>query len=250
MVLRPAVPVGTVLDSVAEVTGVHRRGAYPCPIAADDYSHDLRDPVVQDLEVPSLAGMVDAVDIGSVPAAHQHGLAFGDQDSHQDHRTRCLVEDREVVVVPVAHPAAKGRNLPDTGAEVSNFLANVANTVAIEDCVADMVTFAVDQASLHLVHRDLVPSYSRHAYAADVVVVSDILELPCRLAVAGDPAVAAAALAGHRLTMRKEDDSAMLLSNGRVAAAAAAIAIDYRGLDYYYYYLVDSVADLELGSDY
>lgn len=80
------------------------------------------------------------------------------------------------------------------------------------------------------------------------MVVSDILELPCLLAVAGDPAVAAAA--GRRLTKRKEDDSAMRLSNGRVAAAAAAIAIGYRGLDYYYYYLVDSVADLELGSDY
>lgn len=83
-----------------------------------------------------------------------------------------------------------------------------------------------------------------------MVVVSDILELPCLLAVAMGPAVAVAA--GHRLTMRKEDDSAMQLSNDRVAAAAAAaIAIDYRGLDYYYYYyLVDSVADLELGSDY
>lgn len=80
------------------------------------------------------------------------------------------------------------------------------------------------------------------------MVVSDILELPCLLAEAGDPAVAVAALAGHRLTMRKEDDSVMRLSNGRVAAAA--IAIGYRGLDYYYYYLVDSVADLELGSDY
>lgn len=84
------------------------------------------------------------------------------------------------------------------------------------------------------------------------MVASDILELPCLLAGAGDPAVAVAALAGHRLTMRKEDDSAMRLSNGRVAAAAAvaAIAIGYRGLDYYYYYLVDSAADLELGSDY
>lgn len=82
------------------------------------------------------------------------------------------------------------------------------------------------------------------------MVVSDSLELPCRLAVAGDPAVAVAAPVGHRLTMRKEDDSAMRLSNGRAAAAAAAIAIGYRGLDYYYYYLVDSVADLELGSDY
>lgn len=40
----------------------------------------------------------------------------------------------------------------------------------------------------------------------------------------------------------------MLLSRDPVAAA---IVIDYRGLDYYYYYLVDSVlADLELGSDY
>lgn len=80
------------------------------------------------------------------------------------------------------------------------------------------------------------------------MAVSDILELPCLLAVAVDPAVA-----GHRQTMRKEDDSAMRLSNGREAAAAAAvaaIAIDYCGLDYYYYYLVDSVADLELGSDY
>lgn len=78
------------------------------------------------------------------------------------------------------------------------------------------------------------------------MVVSGILELPCLLAVAKDPAVAVAA--GHRLTKRKEDDSAMQLSNGRVAAA---IAIDYRGLDYYYYYyLVDSVAGLELGSDY
>lgn len=83
--------------------------------------------------------------------------------------------------------------------------------------------------------------------------MSDILELPCLLAVAEDPAVAVAALAGHRLTMRKEDDSVMRLSNGPVAAAAAvaaAIAIGYRGLDYYYYYLVDSAADLELGSDY
>lgn len=82
------------------------------------------------------------------------------------------------------------------------------------------------------------------------MVASDILELPCLLAVAGDPAVAVAALGGHRLTMRKEDDSAMRLSNGPVAAAVAAIAIGYRGLDYYYYYLVDSAADLELGSDY
>lgn len=234
------VPVGTVLDSVAVVMGGHRTGAFPCPVAADDCSHDLRDPVVQDLEVPSLVGTVDAEDIENAEVGHQHGSACGDRDSHQGHRPHYSVEDREVVVVPVAHPVAWDHSLPDTGAEASNFLANVANTAAIEDCVADMVTFAVDQASLHLVHRDLVPSCTRHAYVADVVVVSDILELPCRLVVAG-----------HRLTMRKEDDSAMRLSNGRVAAAVAAIAIDYRGLDYYYYYyLVDSVADLELGSDY
>lgn len=80
------------------------------------------------------------------------------------------------------------------------------------------------------------------------MVVSDILELPCLLA-----KEEAAGLAGdHQPTMVSErlkvDDSAMLLSSGRVAAA---IVIDYRGLDYYYYYLVDSAfADLELGSDY
>lgn len=128
-----------------------------------------------------------------------------------------------------------------------NFLAN-ANTAAIEDCVVDMGTFAVDQAFLHLAHRDLVPSCSRHACGADVAVASDILALPSRLAVAVDPvAVVVAAAGGLQLTKRKVDDSAMLPSNDRVAAA---VAIDYRGLDYYYYYLVDSVLDLELGSDY
>lgn len=131
---------------------------------------------------------------------------------------------------------------------MSNFLANVVNTAAIEDCVVDTVTFAGGQAFLHLGHRDLVPSCSRHAYAAGVVVASDILELPCFLA----KGEAVGPAEDHQQTMvserRKVDDSAMLLSSDRVAAA---IAIDYRGLDYYYYYLVDSVlADLELGSDY
>lgn len=148
------VPVGTVLDSVAVVTGEHHSGAFPCPVAADDCSHDLRDPVVQDLEVPSLAGTVDAEDIESAEVGHQHDLAYDGLGSHRGHRLHYSVGDREVVVVPVVHPAAMGHSLPDTGAGVSNFLANVANTAAIEDCVADMVTFAVDQAFLHLVHRD------------------------------------------------------------------------------------------------
>lgn len=76
------------------------------------------------------------------------------------------------------------------------------------------------------------------------MVEFDSLELPYLLATEGvvDPA------GGHRWEKRKVDDLAMLLSSDRVAAA---IAIDYRGLDYYYYYLVDSVlVDLELGSDY
>lgn len=146
--------VGTVLDSIAVATGEHRTGAFPCPVAADDCSRDLRDPVVQDLEVPSLAGTVGAEDIESAEVGHQHGLACDDRDSLQGHRPHCSVADREVVVVPVAHPAAMGHSLPGTAAGASNFLANVANTAAIEDCVADMVTFAVDQAFLHLVHRD------------------------------------------------------------------------------------------------
>lgn len=217
-------------------------GACPFRVAADDCSHGFRGPVVQDLGVPSLAGTVDVEDIESAVAVHQRGSAFDGRDSHQGHRLRCLVADRVVVVAPVGHLVAMGRSLPDTAAGVSNFLANV-NTAAIEDCVADMVTFAVDQAFLHLVHRDSVPSCSRHACAADVVVASDIPALPFRLAVAMDPA---AAVGDLRLTKRKADDSAMLPSNDRAAAAV----IDYRGLDYYYYYLVDSVLDLELGSDY
>lgn len=110
--------------------------------------------MVQDLEVPSLAGTVDAGDIESAAVGHQHGLACDDRDSHQGHRPHCSAVDREVVVVPVDHPAALDHSLPDIAAVASNFLANVANTAAIEDCVADMVTFAVDQAFLHLAHRD------------------------------------------------------------------------------------------------
>lgn len=108
----------------------------------------------QALEVPSLAGTADGEDTVSAAVVHQHDWACDDRDSHRDHRLHCLVEAREVVVVPVDHLAALDRTLPGTAAGVSNFLANVANTAAIEDCVADMVTFAVDQAFLHLVHRD------------------------------------------------------------------------------------------------
>lgn len=237
------VPAGTVLDSVAAMEG-HRTGACPFRVAADDCLRGYRAPVVQDLVAPSLAGTVDVEDIENAVVVHLHGLAFDDRDSHRGHRLHCLAADRVVVVAPVGHLVAMDHSLPDTVAGVSNFLANV-NTAAIEDCVADMVTFAVDQAFLHLVHRDLVPFCSRHACAADVVVAFDILVLPSRLAVAVD--LAAAAVGDLRLTKRKADDSAMLPSNDRVAAA---VAIDYRGLDYYYYYLVDSVLDLELGSDY
>lgn len=240
------VPVGTVLDSVAAMEG-HRMGACPFRVAAGDCLRGCRDPVVQDLVGPSLAGTVDVEDIESAVVVHRHGLAFDDRDSHRGHRLRCSVVDRVVVVVPVGHLVVMGHSLPDTVAGVSNFLAN-ANTAAIEDCVVDMGTFAVDQAFLHLAHRDLVPSCSRHACVADVAVASDILALPSRLAVAVDPVAVVVAAAGDlQLTKRKVDDSAMLPSNDRVAAA---VAIDYRGLDYYYYYLVDSVLDLELGSDY
>lgn len=241
-VLPSVVPVGTVLDSIAVMAG-HRLGACPSLVAADDCSRDLRDPVDRDPVDPSLADTVDVEDIESAVEVHRHGLAFDDPDSHQGHRLHCLVADRVVVVAPVDHLVVLGHNLPGTAAGENNFLANV-NTAAIEDCVADMVTFAVDQAYLHLAHRDLVPSCSRRACAAGVVVASDILALPFRLAVAVDPA---AAVGDLRLTKRKVDDSVMLPSNDRVAAAAV---IDYRDLDYYYYYLIDSVLDLELGSDY
>lgn len=237
------VPAGTVLDWIAVMAG-HRLGAYPFLVAADDCSRGLRDPVDRDPVDPSLAGTADVEDTESAVEVHRHGLAFDDPDSPQGHRLHCLVADRVVVVAPVGHLVVLGHNLPGTAAGENNFLANV-NTAAIEDCVADMVTFAVDQAYLHLAHRDLVPSCSRRACAAGVVAASDILALPFRLAVAVDPA--AAAVGDLRLTKRKVDDSVMLPSNDRVAAAAV---IDYRDLDYYYYYLIDSVLDLELGSDY
>lgn len=151
-----------------------------------------------------------------------------------------------MVVALVGLLAVMDHNHPGTVAGVNNFLANVVNTVATEDYVVDMVTFAVVQAFLHLVHRDWVPFCSHRAYVADGEVVFDILELPCLLAkvvVRVDPAV------DHQRTTRMVVDSVMLHAND---LAAVATAIDYRGLDYYYYYyLVDSVlADLELGSDY
>lgn len=143
------------------------------------------------------------------------------------------------------------RTRPDIAAGASNCPANVVNTAAIEDCVADMVTSAAVRAFQRPARRDLDPSCSHRACAADAAVASDNLELPCR-PVAVAAAVAAVVDPGDH---RKEDDSGTQLSNDPAAAAAA---IDYRGLDYYYYYLIDSalaaaaaaVADLELGSDY
>lgn len=149
---------------------------------------------------------------------------------------------------PVGHQdhPVRARTRPDTAAGVSNCPANVVNTAAIEDCVADMVTSAVARAFQRPARRDLVPSCSHRACVADVAVASDNLELPCR------PVVAVVAAVVDLEDHRKEDDSGTQLSNDPAAAG-----IDYRGLDYYYYYLIDSVlaaaaavADLELGSDY
>lgn len=240
-------PAETVLDSFAVVMVELRWVAFPCPVVAvDGCSRGLRGPAVQDLVVPNLVDMVGAEDIASAVEGHLHDLAFDDQDSHRGHWSHCLGVEQEVAVALVDHLAVMDRNHPGTEAEVSNFLANVANTVAIEDYVVDMVTFAVVRAFLLPVHRDWVPSCSHRAYAADGEVAFDILELPCLLAkvvVRVDPAV------DHQLTIRMVADSVMLHAND---PAVVATVIDYRGLDYYYYYyLVDSVlADLELGSDY
>lgn len=109
--------VGTVADSVVVAKGVHRWGAFPYrTVAADDCSHDFQVPVVQVLEVPNLVDMVGVEDIGSVVEVLQHDLACDGLDSHQDHRLRYLVADREVVVVPVGHLVALGHNYPGTAA--------------------------------------------------------------------------------------------------------------------------------------
>lgn len=110
--------------------------------------------MVQVLEVPNLAGMVGAEDIESVVAVHRRDLACDGRDSHQGRQPHCLVEVQEVVVVLVGHRVVSGRTLPGIEAWESNFLANVVNTAAIEDCVVDMVTFAGDQAFQRLDHRD------------------------------------------------------------------------------------------------
>lgn len=149
------VPVGTVLDSVAVVTG-----AFPCPIAAAAVAaggclRDLRDPVAQVLEVPSLAGTAGAEDIESAVAVHRRDLACDGPDSHQGPRPHCLAVDQEAAVALVGHrDRVTDRTHPGTVAGVSNCLANVVNTAAIEDCVVDMVTSAGDQAFQRPVRRD------------------------------------------------------------------------------------------------
>lgn len=182
-------------------------------------------------------------------AVHRRGLACDGRGTRPDHRLHCSAADpgAEVARVGLRDRPVRVRTRPDTVAGASNCPANVVNTAAIEDCVADMVTSAAVRAFQHPARRDLVPSCSHRACAADAAVASDNLELPCHPAVAA--AVAAVVDPGDH---RKEDDSGTQLSNDPAAAAAA---IDYRGLDYYYYYLIDSVlaavaADLELGSDY
>lgn len=183
---------------------------------------------------------------------HRRGSAFDGRGSLLGRRLRCLVVGLEVEAGRVGHRGrpVRVRTRPDIAAGASNCPANVVNTAAIEDCVADTGTSAGGRAFRRRpVRRGLAPSCSRRACAADAAAASDSLELPCRLvttAAGVDPA------AGDH---RKEDDSGTQLSNGPAAAVAAAIAIGYRGLDYYYYYLIDSAlaaaaADLELGSDY
>lgn len=186
-------------------------------------------------------------------AVHRRGLACDGRDNHPGHRLHCSAADpgAEVARVGLRDRPVRVRTRPDIAAGASNCPANVVNTAAIEDCVADMETSAAVRAFQRPARRDLVPSCSHRACAADAAVASDNLELPCR-PVAAAAAVAAVVDPGDH---RKEDDSGTQLSND--PAAAAAVAIDYRGLDYYYYYLIDSVlaaaaavADLELGSDY
>lgn len=146
------------LGSVAVVKGEHRSEACPFPVAAaaaaDGYLRDLLDPVGQDREVPNLAGTVGAEDTASAVADHRHDLACDGRDSLPDHRLRCSGADQEVVAVLVVPRVASDRIHRGTAAGVNSFLARVVNTAAIEDCVVDMVTSAVDQASLRPDHRD------------------------------------------------------------------------------------------------
>lgn len=184
-------------------------------------------------------------------AVHRRGLACDGRDNRPGHRLHCSAVDPEVVAARVGlrDRPVRVRTRPDIAAGASNCPANVVNTAAIEDCVADMVTSAAVRAFQRPARRDLVPSCSHRACAADAAVASDNLELPYR-----PVAVVAVAAVVDPGDHRKEDDSGTQPLNDP-AAAAAAVAIDYRGLDYYYYYLIDSVlaaaaADLELGSDY